>query len=139
MNVPDTMTTRIPLVCVCRPAVVPGGNLISIPYAPLLWSPQRSTTLTPGGPGVMSAHFRSAAGHMTALLAAAFGAFFAFASHEPCARTAAASRNDTTNARTFLPFITDLLFRFRCCSDATTRPECRQAGTCLLPPAMVAE
>jgi hypothetical protein len=57
----------------------------------------------------MSVHFKSAAGHMTALAAAAFIAFFGFASPEPCARTAAASRKDTTNARMFLPLITDLL------------------------------
>src|SRR5450759_2317644 len=112
MNVPDTITTFIAFVCVWRGAENPAGNLMNAPYAPFVWSPHRSAILTPGAPvGSRSIHFRSPAGMNFGALAPAFGALFAFASPDPCARTAVASTNDAANARMFLALIEPSFFR----------------------------
>jgi hypothetical protein len=61
--------------------------------------------------GSRSVHFRSLAGMKMGALAPAFGALFAFASPDPCARTAVASTNDAANARMFLALIEPSFFR----------------------------
>src|SRR6266851_8015831 len=110
MYVPDTITTFMSCVCVWRGAANPAGSLNNAPNAPFAWSPQRSATLTPGAPwGSRSVHFKSAAGMTTSRLAAAFGALFALASPDPCAKTARANTNDTPNTRMFLGLIELLL------------------------------
>src|ERR1700720_2648135 len=110
MNVPEMTAIFMSWVCVWRGVVNPAGNLVNPPYAPFVWSPHTSATLTPGAPlGSSSVHFRSAAGTMTAFFPPAFGALFAFAAPDPCARTDAARMNDTAKAMTFLDLIETLL------------------------------
>src|SRR6266498_2614175 len=106
MYLPDTITSFMAWVCVWSGAANPAGSLMNAPYPPFAWSPHTSAILTPGAPvGSRSVHFSSLAGMTTGPLAPVFGALFAFASPDPCARTAVASTNDTANARTFLALI----------------------------------